>query len=94
MPQKQIENITQDQSLEKTVTQLIVSTLNRKPDAIKASDPLFSTQDGFDSFSLMEFVLQLEETYNLSIPDDDLDLEIFYSVETIVAYLQSRLEQS
>jgi acyl carrier protein len=47
----------------------------------------------FDSVALLEFILRLEDTFNLSLPDEDLDPNIFHSPETIVAYLRTRLEQ-
>ncbi len=80
------------QQVEKTVVQLIASTLNRKVKEIKLTESLFSAKSGFDSFSLMEFVLQLEETFDINIPDDDLDPDIFDSVVSIVDYLRTRLE--
>lgn len=78
------------QRVAETVSQLVASTLNKK-NGIGPDAPLFSTQEGFDSFGLMEFVLQLEETFDISIPDDDLDPDIFYSVNAIVAYLLDKL---
>ena len=41
----------------------------------------------------MELVLLLEDTFELSIPDEDLDPDIFHSVRTITAYVSVRLEQ-
>ena len=79
--------------MEDTVARLVASTLGKKPGGLRPDDPLFSSQAGFDSFSLMELVLLLEDTFELSIPDEDLDLDIFHSVRTITAYLSVRLEQ-
>jgi len=79
------------QALEETVMDLILSTLDKKSAGLKPDDPLFSGQASFDSFSLMEFVLRLEEAFSINIPDEDLDPDIFQSVKTIVAYVQRRL---
>ena len=79
--------------MEDTVAGLVASTLGKKPGNIKPDDPVFSSQAGFDSFSLMELVLLLEDTFELSIPDEDLDPDIFHSVNTIVSYVQDRLDQ-
>lgn len=87
-----IQSIPNKQNLTAMITQLIEATLKKKPSSINLDDPLFSGKDGFDSFSLMEFVLQLEETFDMSIPDEDLDPDIFYSVNTILAYLSHKLE--
>jgi acyl carrier protein len=79
--------------VEDTVARLVASTLGKPPGSVKPDDPLFSSQAGFDSFSLMELVLRLEDAFELSIPDEDLDPDIFHSVRTITAYLSVRLEQ-
>jgi acyl carrier protein len=86
-------NLPPNQDLEETVLQLVAVTLDKKPGQIKPDAPLFSSQEGFNSFALMEFVLRLEDTFGLSIPDEDLDPDIFYSVQTIASYLRVRLEQ-
>ena len=90
----QTVSTSKEQSLEETIMQLLASTLNKKVKTIKPDAPLFSTTSGFDSFSLMEFVLQLEEMFNIHIPDDDLDPDIFYSVKTIISYLGVRLKEN
>ena len=88
----QQETLSITQKLEDEVIELVTTTLGKKPNSIRPEDPLFSTQTGFDSFSLMEFVLRLEDTFGISIPDDHLDPDVFASVETIVTYIQTRLE--
>jgi acyl carrier protein len=80
--------------VEDTVARLVASTLGKKPGSVRPDDPLFSSQAGFDSFSLMELVLLIEDTFELSIPDEDLDPDIFHSVKTIVTYLHDRLGQT
>jgi acyl carrier protein len=81
-----------NQALEDTVSQLVVSSLGRKLESDDRDAPLFSSEAGFDSFSLMELVLRLEEAFDISIPDQDLDPEVFQSVTTIASYLRARLE--
>ena len=81
-------------SVEDTVARLVASTLGKKPGGVGPDDPLFSSKTGFDSFSLMELVLLLEDAFNLSIPDDDLDPDVFHSVRTITSYLSVRIEQA
>ena len=81
------------QPLEETVTQLVTSTLRKKPKNIDPDTPLFSSQAAFDSFALMELVLQLEQTFDLSIPDDHLDPETFHSIKAISEYVHTRLAQ-
>ncbi len=81
-----------DQALEDTVACLATLALGKKPDHIGLDDPLLSGQAGFDSISLMEFIIRLEDAFGISISDADLDPDIFYSVKTITSYLRARLE--
>jgi acyl carrier protein len=81
------------QALLEMINGLVAATLSKKVGVLKPDDRLFSDQAGFDSFSLMEFVLRLEDTFGISIPDEDLDPDIFHSIKTITAYVQTRLEQ-
>jgi acyl carrier protein len=39
----------------------------------------------------LELVLSLEEAFHMKIPDDDLDLDVFRSVNTIATYINGRL---
>jgi acyl carrier protein len=87
------DQVTQtDQGLEETVACLATLALGKKPDRVGLDDPLLSGQAGFDSISLMEFVLRIEDAFGISIPDADLDPDIFYSVRTVTSYLRARLE--
>lgn len=81
------------QALEETVARLVASTLGKKSGSIQPDAPLFSSQAGFDSFSLMELVLGLEDTLGFKIPDEDLDPDVFLSIKTITSYLHNRLER-
>jgi acyl carrier protein len=81
-----------DQDLEDTVVCLATLALGKKPGHIGLCDSLLYGQAGFDSISLIEFVLRLENTFGISIPDADLDPDIFYSVRTVASYVRTRLE--
>jgi acyl carrier protein len=58
---------------------------------VRTMDALLSSLERFDSFRLMELVLQLEKRFGLSIPDEDLDRDTFSSPRAIAAYLHRRL---
>lgn len=93
MTSRQGEDVPGTRALEDTVSRLIASTLGKEAGSVKPDDPLFSSQAGFDSFLLMELVLRLEDTFDLSIPDEDLDPDVFHSAKTIASYLRVRLDQ-
>lgn len=94
MATRQEKNITPDHILTDKVTRIVSDTLGRKINTFKKNEPLFSTRLGFSSFSLMEFVLELEKNFSLSIPDEDLDPDIFHSIESIVVYLRAKLRET
>jgi acyl carrier protein len=54
---------------------------------------LLASGNLFDSFGLLELVLRLEDAFELSIPDEDLDGDTFHSPRTIVTYLCKRIER-
>jgi acyl carrier protein len=78
--------------VEDVVTRLVVETQVAREANIQPDDPLLSGSDRFDSFALMELVLRLEDTFDIRIPDQDLDLSIFHSVATLSDYVRARLE--
>jgi len=43
-----------------------------------------------DSLGVMRLVTHIEKTYGVSVPPDDVTIENFMSVETMVAYLGAR----
>ena len=79
--------------MQEIVTKLAASALYVKTSKISADEALFSTKKVFDSFAMLELVICLEETFHISIPDEDLDPDVFYSVNTIATYIHDRLRQ-
>jgi acyl carrier protein len=61
----------------------IVSDPDKLRDDIKLSD------QGIDSLAIFDFILQLQEKYNVQIPDADIDQLV--SIPAIVDYLNQRL---
>ena len=85
-----VDAILNNQEIESTVIQVVNTTLKKKAGNIGLDDPLLSSDGHFDSFSLMELVLHLEETFNIEIPDDHLDPDNFYSIKSITSYIKNR----
>lgn len=73
------------------VIELASISLGRDLDTLAMDEPLYRTEAGFDSIALMEFILRLEDEFGISIPDEDLDPEIFHSINTIVTYVLRRI---
>jgi acyl carrier protein len=75
------------------IIELASLSLGRDLAGTAMDELLYGTQTGFDSIALMEFILRLEEEFGLSIPDEDLDPDIFGSIGTVVAYVLRRLDE-
>ena len=73
--------------VQEKVLELAAISLGKDKKALGITEPLYSTQYGFDSFALMEFILRLEEEFKITIPDQDLDPDIFASVRTVADYV-------
>ncbi len=52
---------------------------------LSSGDP---TADILDSAATMELIIWLEEIYSISVPDDDLVIENFGTINLIIEYLQ------
>jgi acyl carrier protein len=81
-----------EQIVQGKVIELASLSLGRDLAASTMDELLYGTETGFDSIALMEFILRLEEEFNISIPDEDLDPDVFGSISTIVAYVLHRLD--
>jgi acyl carrier protein len=79
------------QSVQEKVVELASTSLGRGLDTPGVDEPLYGTEAGFDSFSLLEFILRLEDEFGIAIPDEDLDPDIFRSINTVVAYVLRRI---
>ena len=77
--------------VQEIITKLAATALNIKTSTLSADEALFSTKKAFDSFAMLELVICLEETFHLHIPDEDIDPDVFYSVNTIASFICDRL---
>jgi acyl carrier protein len=79
------------QTVQEIVIELASISLSSGSGAPGVDKPLYGTETGFDSFSLLEFILRLEDEFGIVIPDEDLDPDIFHSINTVVAYVLRRI---
>lgn len=54
---------------------------------------IFGVAGGLDSLALLAFILEVEDSFNIMIADEDLIPENFSSVSCIVDYVIHNLEQ-
>lgn len=72
----------------KKIREMIKEKLNISTDAAEISEEFsFGVANGFDSTSLLEFILELEDTFDIVIPDDDLIPDNFSSISKITDYI-------
>ena len=76
-------------SLDERVSQIIVEQLGAKPAQI-VPDASFIDDLGADSLAIVQFVMAIEEAFDIEIPDADADQ--LQTIGDAVAYLHQRLE--
>lgn len=75
-----------------TIRAKVISIISQKaemdPSEIKDSDNLYNVL-GIDSLDYIEIIIEIEEYYHISIPDEDVKPSIDTSVGDIVTYLEN-----
>ena len=87
-------NKTNAIEVNKKIREMIKEKLNITADADEITDEFsFGVANGFDSTSLLEFILEIEDTFDIVIPDDDLIPDNFSSISKITDYIVSLMEE-
>jgi acyl carrier protein len=76
--------------IEKKIKQLLVSELKVNPAGIADTDsttPLLGRGIGLDSIETMALVVSLEKEFEISIPDDELTVDLFKNFGTLTGYI-------
>jgi acyl carrier protein len=76
-------------SLDERISQIIIDQLGAKPGQI-VPDASFIDDLGADSLAIVQFVMAIEEAFDIEIPDEDADA--LRTIGDAFAYLQRRLE--
>ncbi|MYD61571.1 MAG: acyl carrier protein [Gemmatimonadetes bacterium] len=82
-------------SIEHRVKQVIIRTLSLEVDAdeIDDEDELFGGGLGLNSMATIEILVGLEEEFGIEVPDEDLRVELFDSVQTMADYVCTVLQK-
>jgi acyl carrier protein len=78
------------QQLKSDIKVLIVKALmleEVKPAEIEDAAPLFGEGLGLDSVDALELAIEIERTFEVTIPDDEDNRKIFTSVDSLAAYI-------
>jgi acyl carrier protein len=75
------------------VKAVLVETLGveDQADAIDATTPLFGSLPELDSMAVLELVLALEERFGIEIEGEDVTAEVFETLTSLTALVDSRL---
>jgi acyl carrier protein len=75
---------------EKLKTQIIkqLNLEDMNPEDIKDDAPLFGDGLGLDSIDALEFIVLLEQYYDIKIADPSEGKEVFQSVNSLAAYIE------
>jgi acyl carrier protein len=75
------------------VNAVLVETLGveDQADAIDATTPLFGSLPELDSMAVLELVLALEERFGIEIEGEDVTAEVFETLTSLTALVDSRL---
>ena len=82
-------------SIEHRVKQVIIRTLSLEVDAdeIDDEDELFGGGLGINSMATIEIIVGLEEEFGIEVPDEELRVELFDSVQTMADYVRTALQK-
>ena len=62
------------------------------PEEVDDEDELFSGGLGLNSMAMIMMIVGLEEEFEFEVPDEDLRIELFNSVQTMADYVRSALK--
>ena len=85
------QQIETDRSVEHRIKTIIVETLDLEvdPDEIGSEDQLFGGGIGLNSMATIEIIVGIEKAFEIQVPDEDLRVELFDSVQTMADYVRS-----
>ena len=80
------------QEIESGVREVIASVMGLKTDEVK-NDDLMKEDIGCDSIDCVEIVIELENEFSISIPDNEVDAAAGWTVSELCDYVEERLKE-
>ena len=71
--------------------QILANSSSLGDDVLDFKDDVSITEQGVDSLDMLDYFLNLEEAYNVKIPDTDI--EKVKTFQTLFQYLQEKLNE-
>lgn len=82
--------------IQERINQIIIEEAHsggiKVPKTVNPNDSLVS-DIGFDSILILQFILRLEEEFEIDIDDDVISFELFEKVSNIVELLEEKLKE-
>jgi len=76
-----------------TLKELVIEITQLKTPAAEIPDTANLFNDcGVDSTSLLDLVLAIEERFNITIDERELDIQLFQDLSVLAAFVQSKVE--
>lgn len=79
--------------IEERVKYLIIRELELpiEPEEINSESLLFEGLIGLDSVATLELIVAIEEEFNITMTDEDITLELLYSVRSLSDYIKTKI---
>ena len=80
-------------SIKRRAKQIVVSALQLQvePDEIPDGEALFGDGIGAASIAALELVFAIEEEFGFEVDDEELRMELFDSIDSIVEFIEGKL---
>lgn len=67
--------------------------VNLKIEDIDENISLFEDGLGLDSIAIVDLIVSIEKTFSLSIPDTELNADLFRSLRTLAGFIAGKLQE-
>lgn len=80
-------------SVENEVKQILIDTLQLKlkPEDLSSDTQLLGALPEFDSMAVVSLLTAIEEFYGFSVDDDEVEAEMFETLGSVVAFVNSKI---
>lgn len=74
-----------------TIRDQIIKIINKKYQIVITDENNLIQEIGLDSMQILELIMSLEEEFGIIIPDDQLDPDLFQTINSIEQLVKSQM---
>ena len=81
-------------SLQNKIVEILNQVLQLSPKVVEkfsADTPLLGAIPEFDSMAVVTIITALEDSFGLTVDDDEIDASIFETVGSLVAFIEAKI---